>query len=71
LIPKKNTGAGRTIILNTTGYESKNEFHGKYYNAYSDFIKRKYGQRVQKVTVDAGFTCPIAMERWPRRMHLL
>jgi uncharacterized protein len=33
-------------------------FHNKYYNAFSDFILRKYGERVQKVTVDAGFTCP-------------
>ncbi len=30
----------------------------KYYNGYSDYIGQKYGQRVQKVTVDAGFTCP-------------
>jgi radical SAM protein (TIGR01212 family) len=38
--------------------KSKPEFKGKYYNAYSDFILKKYGQRVQKVTVDAGFSCP-------------
>jgi len=36
----------------------KKEFNNKYYNAYSDFIICKYGERVQKVTVDAGFTCP-------------
>lgn len=28
------------------------------YNAFSAYQKRKYGERVQKVTVDAGFTCP-------------
>jgi len=33
-------------------------FEGKRYNAYSTFIRGRYGQRVQKVTVDAGFTCP-------------
>jgi radical SAM protein (TIGR01212 family) len=38
--------------------QGRDEFHGKYYNAYADFIVRKYGERVQKVTVDAGFTCP-------------
>jgi radical SAM protein (TIGR01212 family) len=38
--------------------KSKNAFQGKYYNAYSDFILHRYGERVQKVTVDAGFTCP-------------
>lgn len=26
--------------------------------AYGDFIKKKFGSRVQKVIVDAGFTCP-------------
>lgn len=30
----------------------------KRYHAYSLYQKRIYGQRVQKVTVDAGFTCP-------------
>jgi radical SAM protein (TIGR01212 family) len=38
--------------------KGRSEFQGKYYNAYSDFISGKYGERVQKVTVDAGFTCP-------------
>ena len=28
------------------------------YNAYRDFIKKKFGSRVQKVIVDASFTCP-------------
>ena len=28
------------------------------YNAYGDFIKKKFGSRVQKVIVDAGFSCP-------------
>jgi radical SAM protein (TIGR01212 family) len=27
-------------------------------NAYSDYFKRKFGARVQKITIDAGFTCP-------------
>lgn len=30
----------------------------KRYNSYSDFFRRQYGERVQKLTVDAGFTCP-------------
>ena len=33
-------------------------FNGKRYNSYSSYIKSYYGERVQKVTVDAGFTCP-------------
>lgn len=28
------------------------------YNAYSDFLKGKFGCRVHKVSVDMGFTCP-------------
>lgn len=28
------------------------------YNSYSDFLKRQYGERLQKISVHAGFTCP-------------
>lgn len=28
------------------------------FNAYSDYFRRNYGTRVQKITIDAGFTCP-------------
>ncbi|HZZ28306.1 MAG TPA: TIGR01212 family radical SAM protein [Pirellulales bacterium] len=31
---------------------------GLRYNAYSYFLKQKFGGRVQKVSIDAGFTCP-------------
>ncbi len=31
---------------------------GHRYNAYSDYFKKIFGERVQKITVDAGFTCP-------------
>lgn len=27
-------------------------------NAYSDYFKREFGERIQKITIDAGFTCP-------------
>lgn len=27
-------------------------------NTYSDYFRRHFGQRVQKITIDAGFTCP-------------
>ena len=27
-------------------------------NAYSDYFRKHFGQRVQKITIDAGFTCP-------------
>jgi radical SAM protein (TIGR01212 family) len=28
------------------------------FNSYAEYIKRKFGVRVQKLTIDAGFTCP-------------
>ena len=28
------------------------------YNAYVDYLKKEFGARIQKVIVDAGFTCP-------------
>ena len=30
----------------------------KRYNDFSSFIRRKFNGRVQKVSIDAGFTCP-------------
>ena len=36
----------------------RNPFPEKRYNAYSSFLRDRYGERIQKVTVDAGFTCP-------------
>jgi uncharacterized protein len=32
--------------------------HNRRFNAYSNYIKASYGGRIQKVTIDAGFTCP-------------
>jgi radical SAM protein (TIGR01212 family) len=32
--------------------------HSRRYNSYSEYFKKSFGQRVQKVAVDAGFTCP-------------
>lgn len=34
------------------------KFSGKRFNSYNSYLKNAYGERVQKVTVDAGFTCP-------------
>ncbi|MBK9358654.1 MAG: TIGR01212 family radical SAM protein [Bacteroidales bacterium] len=35
-----------------------NPFGNKRYNSYNEYFKRTFGQRVQKVSIDAGFTCP-------------
>jgi len=32
--------------------------HNRRFNSYSEFFKSHFGERVQKVSIDAGFTCP-------------
>lgn len=32
--------------------------HNRRFNAYPQYFKKVFGQRVQKVSIDAGFTCP-------------
>jgi radical SAM protein (TIGR01212 family) len=32
--------------------------HDRRFNAYSSYFRKIYGARVQKVSIDAGFTCP-------------
>jgi hypothetical protein len=34
------------------------QFSGKRYNDYSSYIRNLFNDRVQKISVDAGFTCP-------------
>ena len=34
------------------------DFNGRRYNAYNDWVKREHGGRLQKISIDAGFTCP-------------
>ena len=32
--------------------------HTRRFNNYTDYFRKAFGERVQKVTIDAGFTCP-------------
>lgn len=32
--------------------------HNRRFNAYSEYFRRTFGQRVQKLSIDAGFSCP-------------
>ncbi|MBU1013033.1 MAG: TIGR01212 family radical SAM protein [Bacteroidetes bacterium] len=32
--------------------------HKRRFNAYANYFKQKFGERVQKLSIDAGFTCP-------------
>ena len=45
----------------TTIQQVRNDFiwgHNRRFNAYSNYTKQKFGERIQKVSLDAGFTCP-------------
>lgn len=41
--------------MNVAGYPWG---HHRRFNTYADYFKKRFGERVQKVSVDAGFTCP-------------
>ena len=42
-------------VIITSGYPWG---HKRRFNAYSNYFKKFYGGRMQKVSIDAGFTCP-------------
>jgi radical SAM protein (TIGR01212 family) len=32
--------------------------HDRRFNAYSNYFRKEFGERIQKLSIDAGFTCP-------------
>jgi len=32
--------------------------HNRRFNAYANYFKEQFGERIQKLSIDAGFTCP-------------
>lgn len=40
------------------GFETYGFPDGKRYNSFVGYFKRRYGERLQKIVLDAGFTCP-------------
>lgn len=49
------TSATATLVTATaTDYYSD----GKHYNSFVGYYRRRYGERVQKLVLDAGFSCP-------------
>lgn len=32
--------------------------HSRRFNAYSNYFQKQFGERIQKLSIDAGFTCP-------------
>ncbi|MCU0821533.1 MAG: TIGR01212 family radical SAM protein [Spirochaetes bacterium] len=43
---------------NTKQKEIITDWHGKAYNFWGDYLWEKYGSRVLKLPIDAGFSCP-------------
>lgn len=52
----KDTGAQASALIDQLGVPAA--FHGRRYHAYNDWVKAHHGGRLQKISVDAGFTCP-------------
>ena len=42
----------------SNGFEKYGFPEGKRYGSFVGYFKRKYGERLQKIVLDAGFTCP-------------
>lgn len=42
----------------TCGPDIPQVFAGRRYHAYNDWARRAHGGRLQKISIDAGFTCP-------------
>ncbi len=38
--------------------EALKAFGGRRFNSYASYFRRKFGSRIQKVAINAGFTCP-------------
>lgn len=47
-----------TLIYQQIAMSELNFYGTKRYNSYNEYFKQTFGGRVQKVSIDAGFTCP-------------
>lgn len=47
--------SARLVQMST---QTVSPFGARRYNAWNDYVKQRWGARVQKVSVEAGFTCP-------------
>lgn len=55
---RKNRKKYVTLLSMSEGFEKYGFPDGKRYNSFVGHFKRKYGERLQKIVLDAGFTCP-------------
>lgn len=44
--------------MQSSDIQSIKPFKNRPFNAYAAWCKQKYGERLQKISIDAGFTCP-------------
>ena len=52
------SAAERAVTPESDMSEIPAAFCGRRYHAYNDWAKTHHGGRLQKISVDAGFTCP-------------
>lgn len=45
-------------MINNANYRLTLQPMEKRYNAFVDYLRARYGSRLQKIVIDAGFTCP-------------
>lgn len=60
---KRKPACGMSTVINLSESDQMRQQqypwgHGRRFNAYSNYFRSIYGERVQKVSVDAGFSCP-------------
>ncbi len=44
--------------MRDTNLECVGNWHGKHYHSLDSYCKNKYGQKIYKIAIDAGMTCP-------------
>ena len=54
------TATSATSAAATLATAAATDYHsdGKHYNSFVGYYRRRYGERVQKLVLDAGFSCP-------------
>lgn len=48
----------KSCVMNSVPSTNQSRDRARRFNNLSDFMKARFGERVQKLSVDAGFTCP-------------
>ena len=51
--PKRTDPINMTLLPDALAH-----FNGRRYHVYNDWVRKAHGGRMQKISIDAGFTCP-------------